>query len=161
MLKANISLNQLKHVQAECLAVMDKNESISLHVSGKDNQGMSSIYHHDAESGRTEEVKGIRLDDFLKARFVERIDLIKIDIEGAEIFALRGMSDTLRNLRPALIIEVVDIDSKDGKEVFCHLAELNYLPYSLDKKGALTPFRKYETAEAYYNYVFLPTEKVS
>ena len=38
------------------------------------------------------------------------LDLVKIDIEGAEILALRGMRETLRRLRPrVLAIEVKDV----------------------------------------------------
>ena len=41
---------------------------------------------------------------------LDRLDLAKIDIEGAEILALRGMRETLRRLRPrVLAIEVKDV----------------------------------------------------
>jgi len=47
-------------------------------------------------------IKTIRIDD-LK---LNPIDLIKIDIEGFEIFALRGMKETILKYKPILIIEV-------------------------------------------------------
>jgi FkbM family methyltransferase len=41
---------------------------------------------------------------------LDRLDVVKIDIEGAEILALRGMRETLRRLRPrVLAIEVKDV----------------------------------------------------
>jgi hypothetical protein len=60
-----------------------------------------------------------------------------------------------------LIIEVLDPDSAEGKEVFDVLKTLNYRPYSLQLDGSLADFRKYTSSEAYYNYVFLPEENRS
>jgi FkbM family methyltransferase len=48
----------------------------------------------------------ITIDDFVAEHEVERIDLIKMDIEGAELAALRGAEKTLRRFRPKLAIAV-------------------------------------------------------
>lgn len=40
----------------------------------------------------------------------ERIDLLKIDVEGMEFDVLHGMADTLRRCRPVLMIEVREAD---------------------------------------------------
>jgi len=46
---------------------------------------------------------------------LDRLDVVKIDIEGAEILALRGMGETLRRLRPRLLaIEVKDVVMERG-----------------------------------------------
>jgi len=45
------------------------------------------------------------IDDYVKRNDV-RPNVIKMDIEGAEVFALEGMKDTLKNYRPKLIFEV-------------------------------------------------------
>ena len=49
------------------------------------------------------EVKTVALDKFFKD--VERIDIIKIDIEGAEILAWRGMEQLIRRHRPIIFVE--------------------------------------------------------
>jgi len=64
---------------------------------------------------------------------LERLDVVKIDIEGAEILALRGMRDTLRRLRPrVLAVEVKDVvmERGPGDEASLHalLAECGYAP---------------------------------
>jgi FkbM family methyltransferase len=46
---------------------------------------------------------------------LDRLDVVKVDIEGAEILALRGMRASLRRLRPRLLaIEVKDVVMERG-----------------------------------------------
>jgi FkbM family methyltransferase len=49
-----------------------------------------------------------RLDDIVAEHRLTRVDLIKMDVEGAEWFALRGAEQTLRRYQPALILELSD-----------------------------------------------------
>ncbi len=48
----------------------------------------------------------VRLDDYLACEMVSRIDLIKIDIEGAEPMALEGAVQTLARFHPVVLMEV-------------------------------------------------------
>jgi FkbM family methyltransferase len=64
---------------------------------------------------------------------LDRLDVVKVDIEGAEILALRGMRSTLRALKPRLLaIEVKDVvmERGPGDEAVLHalLAECGYAP---------------------------------
>jgi FkbM family methyltransferase len=54
-------------------------------------------------SSSSYEVQTCRLDDILADR--SRIDLIKLDIEGGELAALRGCATILRKFRPIIIFE--------------------------------------------------------
>jgi hypothetical protein len=49
-----------------------------------------------------------RLDDILPRSLWPRVAMVKLDIEGAEVAALRGAAELLRSARPALLVEVVD-----------------------------------------------------
>jgi FkbM family methyltransferase len=73
------------------------------------------------------------LDAWAEGARLDRLDVVKVDIEGAEILALRGMRATLRRLKPRLIaIEVKDIVMQrgPGDEAALHglLAECGYAP---------------------------------
>jgi len=51
-----------------------------------------------------------RFDDLRARMGIDSIGLIKIDVEGAEIRVLRGMEETLRELRVPMIFEVLYAD---------------------------------------------------
>ncbi len=50
--------------------------------------------------------RGVRLDDYVKRGGLTRVDVMKIDIEGAELFALQGATEVLARWRPMIFIEL-------------------------------------------------------
>jgi len=75
-------------------------------------------YYADASATRRCQVPVVSLDDYVDAAGLSRMDLIKIDVQGAELFVLRGMSRALRQLRPIVIAEIT------GEEMFHQAHEL-------------------------------------
>lgn len=51
-------------------------------------------------------VPGVRIDDFARDRGIDRVDFIKMDIEGAEQQALEGAERTIRLYKPKLALSV-------------------------------------------------------
>jgi FkbM family methyltransferase len=73
------------------------------------------------------------LDAWAARTGLDALDVRKLDIEGAEILALRGAQQTLRRLRPRLLaVEVKDVVMKrgPGDEAALHalLADCGYAP---------------------------------
>jgi FkbM family methyltransferase len=64
-------------------------------------QGSTSIFGSEAGGDR---VQTITLDDYVVRAQLDRVDYIKMDIEGAEVMALKGAIQTIRHFRPKLAI---------------------------------------------------------
>lgn len=96
-----------------------------------------------ASEGATETVPCRRLDDVLDG-VVNRIDLIKCDVEGGELDVLRGASETLRRYAPPLFIEIIERYTRrfghNAGAVFEFLAEHGYR-YELVIDGERRPSR--------------------
>jgi hypothetical protein len=68
------------------------------------------------------------LDSFLAERpGIDRVDWIKIDVEGAELGVLRGGERTLKRYKPNLLVELHEFHRADiSLEVWSYLSALGY-----------------------------------
>ena len=157
-LTQNIKQNSITNIVVEKMAIFDKNTTLELYISDNQNMGMSSILHHSNESGEKQTVQATTLDNYIDNKDLIKIDFIKIDIEGAEINALKGMKQTLIKFSPIILIEISDgileNSTINSKIIYSFLNELNYTPYNIDVKGTLQTFKS-ENID-YHNYVFKP-----
>lgn len=98
--------------------------------------------------------------DALCAGSQGRLSFIKIDIEGAELAALRGGLQTLRRHRPLILSEVVDQHlaryGHGSAEMFNFFEDLDYRPFALHD-GRLLSVSSHEAA-AHNDIIFAPRE---
>ncbi len=91
VLEKNIIINKFNNVLYENKALSDKNGIVKLYIS-EENRGDNRIY--DTKDGRKYvEVETITLDKYLPKE--TKIDLIKMDVQGAESLILSGMEQTI------------------------------------------------------------------
>ncbi len=88
----------------------------------------------------TETVKMVSFDDFKQDISFNRIDFVKIDVEGFEMRVLGGMKRLLEARKPALLIEVEERHNPRYRDVFDYLRGLRYEPYITLNGVALQPF---------------------
>jgi FkbM family methyltransferase len=102
-------------------------------------------------------VEAVALDDCLAAE--APINVIKIDIEGAEGLALRGMRQLLRRHRPVLLVEFNPggLSEASGVEPEAFLDELRGLGYAL----WVVPARGALAAEAHGNVEIMAAYRAS
>jgi FkbM family methyltransferase len=82
-----------------------KESGRSLPLYGSDRIGCSSLYPHEWLNRDTAiAVPVVTIDEYVRKEGITRIDVVKIDIEGAELDALEGMAETLRVSPPKLIV---------------------------------------------------------
>lgn len=100
LLHHNLTANGIaERVDVCALALSDRSGQL-VNIKAPPVQGATSIF---GESDGVQ-IETITLDDYVIHQKLERVDLIKMDIEGAERLALAGAADTIRRHRPRLAI---------------------------------------------------------
>jgi FkbM family methyltransferase len=92
------------NVKVHGIGLGDFNGSRTIHVHPRHPGGAHT--GGEAEEGEnTERIEIMTLDAWAAANNIERIDMIKVDIEGDELAFLAGAAQTLRRFRPVLAVE--------------------------------------------------------
>ncbi|MEP9349664.1 FkbM family methyltransferase [Xanthobacter sp. KR7-225] len=105
-LVGNIALNGFTNVTVVPKALADKEGSAALHHNplGDDPQAFSLI--SDGSDAGSEQVEMTTLDAVVREAGVDRVDCIKIDVEGAEGMVIAGGQHTLATYHPTVIFEM-------------------------------------------------------
>jgi FkbM family methyltransferase len=131
LLASNIQANNLVNVTANQCAVSDASGEVRIYEGDPSTMDRSSLKSPSQTSGRSFVVPSISLDDYV-ARHGIFPSLIKIDVEGAEIPALRGAANLLREKHPTLIVEVDIVNqTRFGHTTDNLLSEIRGFGYSL------------------------------
>jgi len=86
------NLRQLPGVTCERVALSEHTGEIPLYVT--ENASDHSVFDTGAPA-RLETVSSVRLEDYLDRQGIERVDLLKLDVEGSEFSVLKGLGDHL------------------------------------------------------------------
>jgi FkbM family methyltransferase len=110
ILRENVRANRLEdRITVERAAVAAREGEIELHAASKASEEwsvMESFAHREGKApagGPAERTPALRLDRYLAD--VPRLEVIKMDIEGAEAEVLPGISSFLESRRPAIVLE--------------------------------------------------------
>ena len=102
----NLELNGLENIAVNPIAISDTLGHATLHMPEPDDPGENSIVYS-TPGARTREVFTVTLDDYVDRHRIGRVDVIKIDIAGAEMLALHGAAGLLSgDGSPVLVMEL-------------------------------------------------------
>jgi FkbM family methyltransferase len=132
LLQRNCDTNKLHNVKLFNCACGNVNKTESIYIS-KDNKGDHRTYKVDGEERESNHIKMIRLDDFLPT--IPKLDFVKLDIQGYEFEAIRGMNDLITKHKPIILLEFWPaglIANNEKPQGFLeYLCDLNYDVHSL------------------------------
>ena len=124
-------------------ALSDKNETATFKVpviNGKKYTSRGTLQVNYRETGEAkhdlQQVKVMKLDDWAIQEKVEKIDFIKIDVEGNEMQTLRGAKAVIEKFHPTMMVEM---------EQRHHSEPLQKLISEIENWGYETFFLKRET----------------
>lgn len=107
-LVASLKFNRLENVVVTRAAVSSISGKLTFFVP-RTGSGVGSILRdYAAQQSETDavEVAAVTLDDFARTNAISRVDIMKIDVEGAELDVLQGAASFLRNYQPIVWFEV-------------------------------------------------------
>jgi FkbM family methyltransferase len=142
LLKLNLLINGCVNVHAVNVAANDKQEELQFLLSRTNSGGSKRmplvrdyIYFSDLPEVIT--TKSTRLDDLLCG---SKFDLIVMDIEGSEYFALRGMPRLLANTQ---------------------VLSMEFIPHHLRNISGATVAQLLEGVDPYFTRMFVPTRDIT
>jgi FkbM family methyltransferase len=158
-LQTNIALNGVKNVICEECAVSDKTGATSFNADPR-SRAMASIARLDGPHNRM--VAAVSLDDFVSKHQIERIALLKVDVEGYETLVFAGGAAVLGSLRPAVVYFEIcpDLTLRAGFDPTSAariLLEHRYKLHRIGAQGALVPTGLEDVAAtSLENWIALP-----
>lgn len=93
----NPDCNNIKIIQE---GLWDKDDEVLFYESGT----VASSFFYETEKSESKSVKVTSIDNFVYNEKIEKLDFIKMDIEGAEIEAVKGSMKTIREFKPNFAI---------------------------------------------------------
>ncbi|QGN54946.1 FkbM family methyltransferase [Novosphingobium sp. Gsoil 351] len=114
----NIALNGFDNVVPSRVAVSDVAGTVELYFGGENEQGNSTLFPSEA-GWSSEKVEAISFAQIADRCELERVTLIKIDVEGAEGHVIRGIVPYLSRLNPECVIflEISPGNTGHGEEL--------------------------------------------
>jgi len=141
-LENNVSINGFSNVSVVKQALGARRGKAVLHVANPEHNGQNTLGdfgHAGVTAVDHVKIDVIDLDSLVQEQRLSRVDIIKIDVEGAELEVLRGGTKTLEQHKPIVLIELFDAAlRKQGASAVAVLTQLRELGYSFFEFGGST-----------------------
>jgi FkbM family methyltransferase len=157
----HLRLNRCRNVTVERVALSDRRGDGELFVFDRAT-GCNSFHPGDTRGAHRVTVPVTTLDELFAAGVFTTVDVVKMDIEGAELSALRGAERIFRDVRPALLCEVHDKRTAPwgyrARDIIDVVAAWGYRWYSIEDRGSVSPISP-DATTFFGNAVALPVER--
>ena len=138
---------------------------IPYHGNGWSSNGASLAVKNDKE-GKLIDIQCRKLDSLN----IEKIGLIKIDVEGFEIEVIKGAINTIKDHKPVLIIENEIVHTNNTNELFLVMDDIGFDKYICNRNGKLEKIENFsikdnqinaanKDIDYIQNYIFIPRSK--
>ena len=110
-LKRNIELNNFDNVSIYKNALGATAETVTLYKIFENNPGANRILFTKPDVPHQQERIDVLVLDKIAGDFnIPRVDVMKIDVEGFEIFVLQGATQMISKWRPVLFVELAEVN---------------------------------------------------
>lgn len=167
ILNKNIALNTIKSITVCPFALGTQQTSHKIYTNWHVNRGGASLIKP-ATNSDSFDINVIRFDAFYEEKGLQKIDLIKIDVEGFELEVLKGFGAVFTHTQPILIIECGEergADTFTKIDVYNFVRDLNcYAIYKLkrgkERTSKLVKIENQDELPIHDNIVCIPTASI-
>jgi FkbM family methyltransferase len=128
-LKENIKLQNVENIKAFNFAIGDKNGEIEFLISKKSNWSKVKNKNDSLESDdKIINVQLKTLDSFSEENNLEKVDLLRMDVEGYENKIILGAIKFLKQFKPIVMVEIhkMIMGKEETKKILEKFKEINY-----------------------------------
>ena len=161
----HLRLNRCRNVQVQPCALGSAQGEADLFVVKSFSTGCNSLRPPDTpEPAQMLRIPVLTLDACLRQEKMDRVDFVKLDVEGGEMEVLKGAADLLgRRPRPLILCEVQDIRTRPwgyaAREIIEFLRSRGYRWFAPQPEGRLMPIAA-DQVEFDGNFVAVPDERM-
>jgi len=158
-LEKNISNNKLSNAFAFNCALSNEDKDVSLYVEkGEAGSGRTSILEGRNVHGNVLHVPGKRLSSFLEEQKITSVDVIKMDVEGAEWLVVADL--VAHNVLPKIKRFIIEYHHRTGAEKskladFLNIFEKNGFEYNINAR--FTPSSGEGSVQDILIYLYRPS----
>lgn len=159
-LARNVELNALPNISTHNFGFSDKEGVFDFYYypEGSGNASSTNV------SGRSDvevlQCKVKTIDKYIKND--AKVDFIKCDVEGAELFVFQGGINTIKKNKPIIFSEILrkwsDKFNYDPNDIFKMFESLGYMSFTAEN-NTLYPFKRMDKATTATNFFFLHAKK--
>ncbi|MFC1851874.1 FkbM family methyltransferase, partial [candidate division CSSED10-310 bacterium] len=162
-LKLHVILNRCTNVLVEPFALGDNDDKSELFLCLGRETGCNSLRRPVvSDPVRKVMVKMTTLNCYFQKGMAEKVDFIKVDVEGAELPVFKSASILLKNSKPIILCELDDQRTEpwgySSSAIYDFLFDSGYRWYSIVREGKLNPCPK--KTRYHENLLAVPEEKL-
>lgn len=161
-MKKNIQLNCFQNINVNNIGFSDKVGEFDFFYDPSISGNASLVNVADKKDIHIFKCKVDTLDQYVENKNL-KIDFIKCDVEGAELFVFKGGKNILEQQQPIVFTEMLRKWSAKfnyhPNDIIEFFRQLHYQPYTISGKNQLKEFNLVDENTLETNYFFLHNEK--
>lgn len=137
-MKKNFKFNNFSNYLIYKKTLSNHNKKNKIYYS--DHITDASIVNHKFK--KTKITESITIDKIVALNHLKKLNFIKLDIEGAELLAIKGGIKSIKKFKPIIYLEINN--SKSFNLIINLMKKIGYQSYIFDKKGNLIQIKKFQ-----------------
>lgn len=161
-LKMNVNLNRFSNISLHNLALYSQKQIIDFYYSPYVTGASAAINITENENMHTVTCETDTIDNFVIQNNVNRLDIIKCDVEGAEFHVFQGGLNALKKYKPIVFTEILRKWSAkfgyNSNDIIDLMKNLDYECF-ISNGNQLVKIESISEETVHTNFFFLNTEK--